>query len=129
MACEHWKECGVVGGGCCSRGLGGGQPSLGFCGLVCDQNTAKGTWPDLKLPPASVVAVTIQPVPLAEWPSWAKAMRLVRRAEDKGVGDTMARIVGAIGGDAWNAWYVRTTGEKCPSCAARQAGFNALYPY
>lgn len=36
MNCKYWKNCGVIGGGCCELGLYGGQPSFGVCNQ-CDQ--------------------------------------------------------------------------------------------
>ena len=39
--CRYWSDCGVNGGGCCSRNLYGGRPSLGVCRL-CPQY--QGPW-------------------------------------------------------------------------------------
>lgn len=66
-------------------------------------------------------------VPRDQWPAWAKALALVRKPDDSGLGDVIARIVGPIGGDAYKAWHMRTFGESC-GCADRQAGLNAKYP-
>ena len=68
---------------------------------------------------------TLQP---SDWPLWAKAMRLLSRPADKGLGDTVARIVGPIGGDAFKAWHLATFGVPC-GCAGRQEALNAQYPY
>ena len=32
--CRHWRNCGIIGGGCCLRGHYGGKPSFGTC-RVC----------------------------------------------------------------------------------------------
>lgn len=29
--CRHWNPCAVISGGCCAKGMYGGQPSLGTC--------------------------------------------------------------------------------------------------
>lgn len=38
--CEHWQECKVTGGGCCSIGEYD-KPSFGVCLLACAMNTNK----------------------------------------------------------------------------------------
>ena len=40
IVCEHWKNCGVVSGGCCKINEHN-KPSFGVCLLVCGKNTAK----------------------------------------------------------------------------------------
>ena len=35
-ACQHWRDCGITGGGCCTIGAYEG-PSLGTCLLACKQ--------------------------------------------------------------------------------------------
>jgi len=38
VACTHWEDCGVDGGGCC--GIGEYErPSFGVCLTVCEKNT------------------------------------------------------------------------------------------
>jgi len=37
MTCEHWRDCGVIGGGCCNIDYYL-RPSLGVC-RICDKNT------------------------------------------------------------------------------------------
>ncbi len=39
--CEHWKECGVNGGGCCLLNKYGGKPSWGTCRVACKGEDAK----------------------------------------------------------------------------------------
>ena len=34
FACKFWRDCGIIGGGCCAKGHYGGKPSLGTC-RVC----------------------------------------------------------------------------------------------
>lgn len=62
-----------------------------------------------------------------EWPQWAKAVKLLASKGDAGVGDTIARVVGPIGGDAFKAW-TKSVGFNC-GCEKRQETLNARYPY
>jgi hypothetical protein len=62
------------------------------------------------------------------WPPWALVIKVLRAEPDMGVGDTVARIIGPIGGDAFKTWYKATFGVAC-NCATRQAEWNALYRY
>lgn len=68
------------------------------------------------------------PVPASEWPAWASTVALLRQPEDAGVGDTIARVIGPIGGDAYKSWYQRIIGKPC-GCTERQADWNARYRY
>ncbi len=87
---------------------------------VCRYNTTGGAWPEGGAPP-------VQPTVTA-WPTWAKMMRMVRQHGEAGLGDTIARLIGPIGGDVFKAWYLRTTGQDC-GCGGRQDVLNARYPY
>jgi hypothetical protein len=61
------------------------------------------------------------------WPQWAKAVKLLASKGDAGVGDTIARVVGPIGGDAFKAW-AKSAGFDC-GCDKRQDSLNKKYPY
>jgi len=37
--CKHWRECGSVTGGCCSKGIYE-RPSFGVCNTFCEYNTS-----------------------------------------------------------------------------------------
>ena len=67
-------------------------------------------------------------VPRDQWPAWAAAVAALAKAEDRGVGDTIGRTVGPVGGDVFKKWFRRMTGASC-GCDARQRRFNDLYPY
>ena len=43
----------------------------------------------------------------------ARALKLLRAPGDTGVGDTLARVIGPIGGDAYKAWFKETFGKTC----------------
>lgn len=63
-----------------------------------------------------------------QWPLWARAMRLLRTSSDAGLGDTIARVIGPIGGDVFKAWYLKVVGHEC-GCDDRQERLNELYRY
>jgi hypothetical protein len=67
-------------------------------------------------------------VPRDKWPLWAKGVALARGGQDKGVGDTVERAVGPVGGEAFKQWYLNTFGKPC-GCDGRKESWNTLYPY
>ena len=66
--------------------------------------------------------------PREQWPGWAKLIALASNSQDKGVGDTVARTIGPIGGEQFKAWYLKITGHSC-GCSERQYLLNQLYPF
>ena len=62
-----------------------------------------------------------------KWPLWAIALKALAIPEDKGAGDTIARVIGPIGGDAFKAWR-KSIGKPC-KCPDRQEKLNRLFPY
>lgn len=69
------------------------------------------------------------PVQVAvKWPRWATVLSLCQREPDAGVGDTLARLIGPIGGDAFKAWHETIFNKPC-GCGWRQKTLNAKYPY
>jgi len=68
------------------------------------------------------------PVAPSHWPLFAKKALEMAQPGEKGVGDTIARIVGPIGGNAFKAWYHKVTGGSC-TCGKRQIELNKAYPY
>ncbi len=68
------------------------------------------------------------PVPEARWPRWVRLIANQKTPDDSGVGDTVARIIGPVGGHAYKTWFAETFGESC-GCVKRQARLNALYQY
>ncbi len=67
------------------------------------------------------------PVPRSRWPLWVKTMALLSTRDDKGIGDTFARIVGPIGGNAFKEWHLNATGKPC-GCSEDQEAWNIKYP-
>ncbi len=68
------------------------------------------------------------PVPRDEWPLWAKTVARLASPEDRGVGDTIARTIGPVGGDAFKKWFHTFTGHPC-GCDFRQERLNDLFGY
>lgn len=84
-----------------------------------------------KLPSNFVTAqnpIRTAEVPREEWPLWAKGFALVKSDSDKGVGDTIERVVGSFGGEAVKRWHESIFGHPC-NCTIRKAQFNLLYVY
>ena len=62
------------------------------------------------------------------WPRWAVAIALLKAEGERGIGDTVQRIIGDDASEAFKQWYLKTFGHEC-GCAGRQNDWNALYPY
>lgn len=62
------------------------------------------------------------------WPLWARTMHGLRMPEDKGVGDTVERIIGKDNAEAFKKFYMTTFKRVC-SCDGRRDTWNILYPY
>lgn len=58
---------------------------------------------------------------------WVRLVRMLRKPEDKGVGDTVQRIAAKFGGERFKAWAERI-GIPC-GCVARQEEWNRVWPY
>lgn len=63
----------------------------------------------------------------ARWPLGVRVIARLKRDGEKGIGDTMARLLAGIGGEAYKR-LAKRIGIEC-GCAARQAMLNARYPY
>ena len=73
-------------------------------------------------------AATIEPIPRVEWPGWANLIAVVRSGSDTGIGDTVARVVGPVGGVKFKKWHRLVFGRDC-ACEKRREQWNAQYPY
>lgn len=94
----------------------------------CQETIPVQNW-DSKFKPSPLqISQPQKPTPKEEWPTWVKLAALEKNDSDKGVGDTIARCIGAIGGNLYKAWYEKVTGQKC-GCAERQEALNLKYPY
>jgi hypothetical protein len=52
---------------------------------------------------------------------------MLAKPQDKGAGDTIARLIASVGLDRWKA-FSKKLGMPC-NCDARQADLNERYPY
>ena len=59
--------------------------------------------------------------------AWVRWVKLLRKPEDSGVGDTVARIAAKFGGERFKAFSKRI-GIPC-GCTERQAAWNEAWPY
>jgi hypothetical protein len=64
----------------------------------------------------------------SQWPVWARKTAQLAKAEDSGLGDTIARIIGGFGGNAFKIWFKATFGADC-GCEGRQERLNWRFPY
>jgi len=62
------------------------------------------------------------------WPVWARKTAQLAKPEDSGLGDTIARIIGGFGGNAFKLWFKATFKADC-GCDARQEHLNWRFPY
>ncbi len=78
-------------------------------------------------PEARPISILPQPIPRKDWPLWAKALAMVAKPEDKGLGDVVARTIGAENSEAFKKWFKATTGKDC-GCTGRHRRLNIEYP-
>ncbi len=120
LSCEHYKSpCPFA---------GGAEDGAMVC-YHCSKNTAKGIWPTREsLPIVQLkVPVTPHPIPVEEWPFWAKFIRdRYAEPEDAGVGDTVKRCLGQAG-ESFEL-LMKSLGMAC-RCGDRREAWNTSYPY
>jgi hypothetical protein len=68
-----------------------------------------------------------QPVPRDQWPLIVRGLAMLATEADKGVGDTLARLLAHVGGEKYKR-ITKRLGYDC-KCSAGQANLNALYGY
>ena len=80
--------------------------------------------------PSALSPRPLAAVPRDQWPPWAADFAEHARAPERGVGDTVARVL-PFASDAFKLWHAETFGVWSPSCqcAQKQAAWNARYPY
>ena len=62
------------------------------------------------------------------WPRWARWLERRRRPGERGIGDTLTRLLDARGGVAWKRWYKAVMGHEC-GCGDRAERMNRAYAY
>lgn len=105
--------------GNCKIGMLGGRPSIGSCESASCRQPAPV---DIEISATGVVAV-----PLGKWPLWAKAMAKKAIKPDRGIGDTVYRVIGECASAQFELWHLAIFGRRC-RCGERRARWNALYP-
>lgn len=68
-----------------------------------------------------------KPITPDKWPIWARALAMLAKPEDKGVGDVAARVIGSENSEAFKKFYKLTFRKTC-GCNGRQAKWNRDYP-
>jgi hypothetical protein len=80
------------------------------------------------VPRARAKRTPLSSVPREKWPLVVRVLTKLGHPDDRGVGDTVARLAGVAGGEVVKRWYKKIVGRDC-GCTDRQAKLNALYPY
>lgn len=81
-------------------------------------------------PPATasqVQPMPIPPVPAGDWPLVIRLIKDQAKPGDRGIGDTLHRLIAEAGLDVWTV-QLRAAGIDC-GCSERQSWLNARYPY
>ena len=104
--CDHWKDCGVEDGGCCSAGHYGGKPSLGVC-KQCVYLTVDGK----KMQVRDVVMPVANSEPISHGPMHyiAGAAKAVVASVTADSPMSERRLAICKGCDQW-------TGSRCKQC-------------
>ena len=63
-----------------------------------------------------------------QWPTWAATIAKLKADGDTGIGDTIARVIGPVGGAAFKRYFKTIFGKSC-GCDERQDALNRRYPY
>ena len=58
----------------------------------------------------------VKPLPLPEWPDWAKAFRAQATSDERNLTETIERLVGPFGSDAFKLWHSEQFGALTPHC-------------
>lgn len=59
--------------------------------------------------------------------AWVRWVKLLRKPEDAGVGDTIERMIASVGLDRWKS-FSKKLGMPC-NCDRRRDWLNQNYPY
>lgn len=66
-------------------------------------------------------------VPRESWPIWAKAMALLAKPDDAGIGSVVERVIGPFGGEAFKVFYQKSFGRSC-GCTERRDSWDLMWP-
>ena len=86
-----------------------------------------------KSSPSNGIGIIIaqRSIPLSEWPAYLRELSAQKTAGEKGLGDTVERVIGKFGSDAFRTWYAEKAGvfkSQC-RCTKWKPIWNARYPY
>ena len=107
-----------------------GEPldiTKGDCAICWNYHNRPGykeLWNEVEEPPPK----RREPLPVEQWPWFARAITQLASVEDKGLGDTIHRHLARFGADAVTKVYRRLVGKDC-GCKDRQERLNRLFPY
>ncbi len=124
--CNHWSKSNCPHGGRCDLNLYGGEPSLMTC-IKCNENDGSPGWALALF--EEFLGRKIEPPktqPMSEWPLPIRLLARARKAEERGVGDTLQRCLGDTG-ERFKA-AMKRLGFEC-RCEQRQAYLNVRFPY
>jgi hypothetical protein len=125
--CLYWKE------GKCSKELYGGRPSYGVC-LQCPiylkEQAQRGKRPEslVSLSTKNDFLEKYKPISHDQWSWVVRIIERLRIESDKGVGDTLERLIKPLGGDTFKRWYMKIMKEDC-GCNIRKTHLNLKFPY
>lgn len=66
--------------------------------------------------------------PRDHWPLWARTLAAMQGEGDKGVGDTIERVMGPKTSESFKGWYKRTFNRNC-GCDGRKEDWNNRFKY
>ena len=72
--------------------------------------------------------IRIRPLPIDQWPQWAKDLAQDRQPEDKGLGDTVVHVIGNTRSEKFKRWFKEKLGKNC-GCTERQRWLNQRFSY
>lgn len=107
IPCNHWRECGVRGGGCCTVGVYE-RPSFGTCLLHCDRYQGP--------PRAGIASLLIrgEPLPAATKLRHAGVLTGDGPSPPLYLGSRMGAVIGRVTGR-----------QPCGGCRKVETGINA----
>jgi hypothetical protein len=91
------------------------------CNCFCEKHT-----PLAESQPQSIPTTQSSP-PTSPWPLLIRGIARQRIASDIGVGDTIHRVLGKMGGTQFE-WVMKRLGIDC-GCGSRQDWLNSVYRY
>jgi len=74
------------------------------------------------------VKMTGKSIQLDPFPWWARLLRLLSKRSDRGLGDTLNRLLIFVGGNRYKKWHLQKHGRPC-QCNTRQTRLNARFPF